>query len=225
VHRFFLYVIFVRTTKQNIMTTNGSPIKTIAKPSKPIAERVRNVMESPLTYILVLLLTLLSNITHVVSEYRTITGDQSLLPYSFLIVLDLAVIIFAYNGQKKATIIFALILFLLNLSFFTRELALNWNHTREIIVSILLSAAFSYAIFSFSELFVQRVQQKPKKREENTAVINILERLQSPETNKAELAEFVGVSKQYIYQLANEKKTLSDDMKSKMYPYFCPSYI
>ena len=80
-----------------------------------INRRTRKILESPLTYIIVLFLTLLANLVHSSAEYTAITNDDSYMPYLILLTVDLAVILFAYNGNRIASIMFTVFLFFINL--------------------------------------------------------------------------------------------------------------
>ena len=125
------------------------------KPTR-IETRTRRVLENPLTYVSVLFLTLVANLVHTTSEYNAITGTTGVLPYAMLIIVDLAVVLFAYNGNKAATIAFTVFLFLINLSHFWRSIDLNFQ---DIGMAVIFSSVFSVSIYIFSEEFVKRVQR------------------------------------------------------------------
>lgn len=77
-----------------------------------------------------------------------------------VLTLDAAVFIFAIHRMKWQAIIFALVIFAVNLIYFRTDIPYrNW------IAASLLSATFAYAVYSFTELFVKdfaRLQPKAK---------------------------------------------------------------
>ena len=125
-----------------------------------INRRTRKILESPLTYIIVLFLTLLANLVHSSAEYTAITNDDSYMPYLILLTVDLAVILFAYNGNRIASIMFTVFLFFINFSHFYRVSKFDWLEIQDVSISIIFSAIFSISIYIFSEEFVKRVSKK-----------------------------------------------------------------
>lgn len=125
-----------------------------------INRRTRKILESPLTYIIVLFLTLLANLVHSSAEYTAITNDDSYMPYLILLTVDLAVILFAYNGNRIASIMFTVFLFFINFSHFYRVSKFDWLEIQDVSIPIIFSAIFSISIYIFSEEFVKRVSKK-----------------------------------------------------------------
>lgn len=125
-----------------------------------INRKTRKILESPLTYIIVLFLTLLANLVHSSAEYTAITNDNSYMPYLILLTVDLAVILFAYNGNRIASIMFTVFLFFINFSHFYRVSKFDWLEIQDVSISIIFSAIFSISIYIFSEEFVKRVSKK-----------------------------------------------------------------
>ena len=128
--------------------------------SRKISTKTRSILENPLTYIAVLFLTLLANLAHSAYEYKYLTNDGSYLPYAMLLTVDLAVILFAYNGNKIASILFTVFLFLINASYFYRVGDFELTNIQDVGISIIFSAIFSISIYIFSEEFVKRVNKK-----------------------------------------------------------------
>ncbi len=125
-----------------------------------VSTKTRRILESPLTYVTVLFLTLLANLAHSAYEYKQLTNDGTYLPYAILLTVDLAVILFAYNGNKFASILFTIFLFLINLSYFYRVGEFELTDVQNVGISIIFSAIFSISIYIFSEEFVKRVNKK-----------------------------------------------------------------
>ena len=128
--------------------------------SRKISRKTKIILESPLTYIAVLFLTLLANLAHSAYEYKYLTKDGSYLPYAMLLTVDLAVILFAYNGNKIASILFTIFLFLINVSYFYRVGDFELTNIQDVGISIIFSAIFSISIYIFSEEFVKRVNKR-----------------------------------------------------------------
>tara|TARA_S200002703_G_C3628750_1_gene193097 strand:+ start:28 stop:453 length:426 start_codon:yes stop_codon:yes gene_type:complete len=134
---------------------------------KMVATKTRRILENPLTYIVVLFLTLLANLVHAASEYNILTGQSGYLAYAILLTVDLAVILFAYNGNRFASRMFAGFIFLINLSYFFREGDFSWRDIQDSGMALIFSAIFSVSIYIFSEEFVRRVNtSKRNKRNE-----------------------------------------------------------
>lgn len=133
-----------------------------------------NRLKQPWLTATVLILVLLSTARHNAAVYLRITTDH--FPYLWLdwtyaifivVALDFAVLLFAIHGEKQIAGVFAFLIFLTNLAYYMpdaqiMDLVRTTNFWLGALIASIFSGMYGYAIYKFSEIFVQDVKERVK---------------------------------------------------------------
>lgn len=129
-------------------------------------------MTDPRIAVVGIILVLMATIRHSVLVYAHATGIQIDLAegvgladlgyISFmLLAIDIAVILFAIHGNKRATGIFAFLIGVINLYYFWNHVTFTWWSPEMIrlIPGALYAGMFAYALYFFTEIFTARIER------------------------------------------------------------------
>ncbi|MEL6135194.1 MAG: hypothetical protein AAFR59_17690, partial [Bacteroidota bacterium] len=129
-------------------------------------------MTDPRIAVVGILLVLMATIRHSVLVYAQATGIQLNLAQGIgwadlgyisfmLLAVDIAVILFAIHGNKRATGLFACMIGILNLYYFWSHVTFTWWSLDmvSLIPGVLYSGMFAYALYFFTEIFTSRIER------------------------------------------------------------------
>jgi hypothetical protein len=189
-------------------------------------------LKKPWITLFALVLILLCTVKHSAWVYLQISPFNFPAPWDWVyacvivLALDIAVLIFAIHGRRITAGIYAGLIFLTNLLYY---LPSTWWITEAKVLGMLIFAGmFSYAVFIFSELFVQDVEKdwKIRRKQSRKKSENLPETVQenfpaSPEKKPKGSGKFSGdnpenLRKKKAYRLRKlSEETLSNEKKAR----------
>lgn len=106
--------------------------------------------------LIIFILFLAANVYHNASGYTSIVGESFnhwLFAVIIVVSIDLAVLVFTVHGMKKQAAFYAIGTFVVTFLHFNPDICPYSDN----IISFIFAAAFSYGIWSFSELFKEKI--------------------------------------------------------------------
>ncbi|MEL6673547.1 MAG: hypothetical protein AAFR61_15190 [Bacteroidota bacterium] len=186
-------------------------------------KKLMKTLLSPWVSLAGIIIALLATIRHSVLFYAEITGNpgstQTLIYASIIMVaIDLSVLIFAINGNERASSTFAFLIFFTNLAYFWMPLdwpGWKWDDQYWLWAGgMAYAGAFAYAVYFYTEIFtshLKRLQKATSAKERQRDERQKLEEARKlAEKNREEAEKAMKIAENFQEEAENLRKKFEE---------------